>query len=142
MSPGKTRRGEGRTGVTSRTSGRGRTAATPRAQPAAPRPAQQSQERSKVKCQERHGGGGAVPLRPLEPHVSFTFKEKNRPFVLPVFAHFGMAVSSGLVASVQSLVAILQQQVDTSSHQQTPADSQTAATLQNLPTDNVMHFDP
>lgn len=51
-----------------------------------------------------------------------------------------MTVSSGLVASVQSLVAILQQQIDTNSHQ-TPAGSQDAATLQNLPTDNVMHFD-
>lgn len=51
-----------------------------------------------------------------------------------------MTVSSGLVASVQSLVAILQQQIDTNSHQ-TPAGSQNATTLQNLPTDNVMHFD-
>lgn len=61
-------------------------------------------------------------------------------FVLSFFTDLGMTVSSGLVASVQSLVAILQQQIDTNSHQ-TPAGSQNATTLQNLLTDNVMHFD-
>lgn len=92
--------------MTSRTSGRGRTAATARTQPAVPRPAQQSQEKNKVKSQDQDDG-----------------------------EDLGMTVSSGLVASVQSLVAILQQQIDTNSHQ-TPAGSQNATTLQNLPTDN------
>ncbi|XP_075896912.1 centrosomal protein of 162 kDa [Nelusetta ayraudi] len=104
VSPVKPRRAEGRTGMTSRTSGRGRTAATARTQPAVPRPAQQSQEKNQVKSQDQD-------------------------------EDLGMTVSSGLVASVQSLVAILQQQIDTNSHQ-TPAGSQNAATLQNLPTDN------
>lgn len=65
VSPVKTRRAEGRTGTTSRPSGRGRTAASARTQPAVPRPAQQSQEKNKVKSQDQDDGGGAALLEPV-----------------------------------------------------------------------------
>lgn len=54
------------------------------------------------------------------------------------FTELGMTVSSGLVASVQSLVAVLQQQVDNSGHQ-VPADSQKATPGHHPPEDNVMY---
>lgn len=65
VSPVKPRRAEGRTGMTSRTSGRGRTAATARTQPAVPRPAQQSQEKNKVKSQDQDDGEGVVLFQPV-----------------------------------------------------------------------------
>lgn len=54
------------------------------------------------------------------------------------FTELGMTVSSGLVASVQSLVAVLQQQVDTSGHQ-VHSDSLKATLGQHPPEDNVMY---
>lgn len=99
---------------------------------AVPRPAQQSQEKNKDKSHDQDDGGGLVLFQPVKlPARDITW------YVLSVFSDLGVTASSGLVASVQSLVAILQQQIDTSSHQ-TPADSQNASTLQTLPTDNVI----
>lgn len=69
----------------------------------------------------------------------FLISKKIISFVLSFFPDLGVTVSSGLVASVQSLVAILQQQIDTNGHQ-TPADSQNATTLQNVPADNVISY--
>lgn len=68
----------------------------------------------------------------------FWISKEITSFILSLSPDLGATVSSGLVASVQSLVAILQQQVDTNDHQ-TPADPQNSTTLQNLPTDNVIY---
>lgn len=133
MTPVKTRRVEGRTGMTPRTSGRGRTAATARTPSAVPRPAQQSQEKNNDKSHDQDDSGGLVLFQPVKLPV-----RDITSYVLSVFPDLGVTVSSGLVASVQSLVAILQRQIDTSSHQ-TPADSQNASTSQTLPTDNVIY---
>lgn len=75
MSPVKTRRADGRTGMTSRTSGRGRTAATARTQSAVPRPAQQSQEKNNVKGHDQDDCGGFAPFLPIKVHVALIMKE-------------------------------------------------------------------
>ncbi|XP_044063040.1 centrosomal protein of 162 kDa isoform X2 [Siniperca chuatsi] len=80
---------EGRTTVTSRPSGLSRAAAT-------------AKSRSSVSC----------PLRHPQEKVKFTKSQEKADYTEP-----GLKVSSELVASVQSLVAVLQQQIDTSSHQ-------------------------
>lgn len=116
--------------MSSRTSGRGRAAATARSQSAVPRPAQQSQEKNKDQSQDQDDAGGFALLQPIKLHVLFIIREVTS-LVLSFFPDLGVAVSSGLVASVQSLVAVLQQQVDTSGHQP-PADSHSAS-------DNVIH---
>ncbi|XP_033497664.1 centrosomal protein of 162 kDa isoform X1 [Epinephelus lanceolatus] len=84
------RRVEGRAAVTSRLSGLSRTAAPAKTHSSVSRPLQQPREKINVtKTQEKE---------------DYT-------------AEAGLKVSSELVASVQSLVAVLQQQIDTSSHQ-------------------------
>ncbi|XP_051263216.1 centrosomal protein of 162 kDa isoform X2 [Dicentrarchus labrax] len=95
VAPVRDRRAEGRTAVTSRSSGLSRAAvSTAKTQSSVPR--QYPQERAKLtKSQEKD---------------DYT-------------AEVGLKVSSELVASVQSLVAVLQQQIDTSSHQDA-ADTQ------------------
>lgn len=50
-----------------------------------------------------------------------------------------MKVSSELVASVQSLVSVLQQQMDTSSHQDAPHTLE-ARQAHSLPEDNVIKY--
>lgn len=132
----KTRRVEGRTGITPKTSGRSRTATTTRTQPAVPPPGLRSQEKNKEQNQDQDDGGGLILFQPNELHVPLII-EKIPPSVLSSFSDVGITVSSGLVASVQSLVATLQQQIDTSVHQ-TPADSQKGTSSQDLPTDNVI----
>ncbi|XP_049440497.1 centrosomal protein of 162 kDa isoform X2 [Epinephelus fuscoguttatus] len=83
------RRVEGRAAVTSRLSGLSRTAAPAKTHSSVSRPLQQPREKIKVtKTQEKED-----------------------------YTEAGLKVSSELVASVQSLVAVLQQQIDTSSHQ-------------------------
>ncbi|XP_030250867.1 centrosomal protein of 162 kDa isoform X6 [Sparus aurata] len=51
----------------------------------------------------------------------------------------GVKVSSELVASVQSLVAVLQQQIDTSSHHQDATHTLEARQAHSLPEDNAQH---
>lgn len=51
-----------------------------------------------------------------------------------------MKVSSELVASVQSLVAVLQQQIDTSSHHQDVTHTLEARQAHSLPEDNVIKY--
>ncbi|KAL7394320.1 hypothetical protein ABVT39_024209 [Epinephelus coioides] len=83
------RRVEGRAAVTSRLSGLSRTAAPAKTHSSVSRPLQEPREKIKVtKTQEKED-----------------------------YTEAGLKVSSELVASVQSLVAVLQQQIDTSSHQ-------------------------
>ncbi|XP_045895582.1 centrosomal protein of 162 kDa-like isoform X1 [Micropterus dolomieu] len=88
MAPVRGRRGGGRTAVTSRSSGLNRAAA----------PA-----KSSVSC----------PLQRPRQKATFTKSQEKDDHT----AEAGLNVSSELVASVQSLVAVLQQQIDTSSHQ-------------------------
>ncbi|XP_034384986.1 centrosomal protein of 162 kDa isoform X2 [Cyclopterus lumpus] len=75
--------------VEGRTSGLSRAAASSKTQPSVSRPLQHPREKAKV-----------------------TKSQEKEDYTEP-----GLKVSSELVASVQSLVAVLQQQVDTSSHQ-------------------------
>ncbi|XP_035862158.1 centrosomal protein of 162 kDa isoform X3 [Sander lucioperca] len=90
VAPVRGRRVEGRTAVTSRSSALSRAAATARTQSSVSRPLQHPRETAKfTKSQE---------------------KDDNT-------AETGLKASSELVASVQSLVAVLQQQIDTSGHQ-------------------------
>ncbi|XP_068426865.1 centrosomal protein of 162 kDa isoform X2 [Clinocottus analis] len=87
--PVRGRRVEGRTAGPSRASGPSPAAASARSQPSASRPLQHPGEKDRVtKSQDK--------------------EDSTEP---------GLKVSSELVASVQSLVAVLQQQIDTSSHQ-------------------------
>ncbi|XP_037641291.1 centrosomal protein of 162 kDa isoform X2 [Sebastes umbrosus] len=89
VAPGRGRRAEGRTAVTSRSSGLSRAAAAAKSQSSVSHPLQHPREKNKfTKSQDKDAD--------TEP---------------------GVKVSSELVASVQSLVAVLQQQMDTSSHQ-------------------------
>ncbi|XP_074510917.1 centrosomal protein of 162 kDa isoform X4 [Sebastes fasciatus] len=89
VAPGRGRRAEGRTAVTSRSSGLSRAATAAKSQSSVSHPLQHPQEKNKfTKSQDKDAD--------TEP---------------------GVKVSSELVASVQSLVAVLQQQMDTSSHQ-------------------------
>lgn len=74
--------------MTSRTSGRGRTAATARTQPAVPRPAQQSQEKNQVNIQDQDEGEGFVLFQPFELCVSFTFK-RNSSICFVLLYRFG-----------------------------------------------------
>lgn len=60
-------------------------------------------------------------------------------FMFVWLAEPGVKVSSELVASVQSLVAVLQQQIDTSSHQDATHTLE-ARQAHSLPQDNVIHF--
>lgn len=140
MSPVKGRRVEGRTAATSRTSGRGRAAATTRTQSAGPCPPWSPQEKPKVtKSQEKDDYAGFVHFSSHLTSCHFRLEmEKWTSVVYVSFTELGMTVSSGLVASVQSLVAVLQQQVDTGGHR-FPADSQKAITEHHPPKDNVMY---
>ncbi|KAI3361532.1 hypothetical protein L3Q82_013681 [Scortum barcoo] len=88
--PGRGRRVEGRTAMTSRPSGLSRAALA------------KAKDQSSVSC---------PPLHPRERNTFTKSPEKND------YTEAGLKVSSELVASVQSLVAVLQQQIDTSSHQ-------------------------
>ncbi|XP_028436995.1 centrosomal protein of 162 kDa isoform X2 [Perca flavescens] len=88
VAPVRGRRVEGRTAVTSRSSGLSRAAATARTQSSVSRPLQHPRETAK-----------------------FTKSQANDDNTEP-----GLNASSELVASVQSLVAVLQQQIDTSGH--------------------------
>ncbi|KAM9352865.1 centrosomal protein of 162 kDa [Symphorus nematophorus] len=107
--PVRGRRVDGRTTATSRSSGLSRPAATTRTQSSVSRPLQRPQEKAKLaKSQEKDEHTGSEP---------------------------GVKVSSELVASVQSLVAVLQQQIDTGSHLEA-ADAQEARQTQHLPKDN------
>lgn len=140
MSPVKGRRVEGRTAVTSRTSGRGRAAATTRTQSAVPCPPRSPQEKPKVtKSQEKDDYAGFCSFSSHLTACLFRLEMGKWTSVVYVsFTELGMTVSSGLVASVQSLVAVLQQQVDTSGHQ-FPADSQKSTPGHHPPKDNVMY---
>ncbi|XP_054477409.1 centrosomal protein of 162 kDa isoform X2 [Anoplopoma fimbria] len=89
VAPVRGRRVEGRTAVTSRSSGLSRAAASAKTQPSVSHPLQHSPEKAKV-----------------------TKRQEKEDHTEP-----GLKVSGELVASVQSLVAVLQQQINTSSHQ-------------------------
>ncbi|XP_037641292.1 centrosomal protein of 162 kDa isoform X3 [Sebastes umbrosus] len=90
VAPGRGRRAEGRTAVTSRSSGLSRAAAAAKSQSSVSHPLQHPREKNKFTKSQDKDADTAEP---------------------------GVKVSSELVASVQSLVAVLQQQMDTSSHQ-------------------------
>ncbi|XP_076593751.1 centrosomal protein of 162 kDa isoform X3 [Chaetodon auriga] len=111
VAPVRGRRGvEGGTAVISRSAGLSRATATTRAQPSISRPLQHPQKRNKsTKSQE---------------------KDDNT-------ADPGLKVSSELVASVQSLVTVLQQQMITSSPQDA-TDTQEARLTHDLPKDNTV----
>ncbi|XP_073342549.1 centrosomal protein of 162 kDa [Pagrus major] len=111
VAPVRGRRVEGRTVPTSKSSGLSRAAAAPRAQSAVSRPLQHAQEKAKFTKSQRKDEHKAEP---------------------------GVKVSSELVASVQSLVAVLQQQIDTSSHQ-VATHTQEARQTHYLPEDNAQH---
>ncbi|TDH12178.1 hypothetical protein EPR50_G00068450 [Perca flavescens] len=89
VAPVRGRRVEGRTAVTSRSSGLSRAAATARTQSSVSRPLQHPRETAKFTKSQANDDNTAEP---------------------------GLNASSELVASVQSLVAVLQQQIDTSGH--------------------------
>ncbi|XP_032374406.1 centrosomal protein of 162 kDa isoform X2 [Etheostoma spectabile] len=90
VAPMRGRRAEGRTAVTSRSSGLSRTTASARTQSSVSRPLQHPQETAKfTKSQEKDDNTAEPSLK----------------------------ASSELVASVQSLVSVLRQQIDTGSHQ-------------------------
>lgn len=61
-------------------------------------------------------------------------------FMFVWLAEPGVKVSSELVASVQSLVAVLQQQIDTSSHHQDATHTLEARQAHSLPEDNVIKY--
>ncbi|XP_042346714.1 centrosomal protein of 162 kDa isoform X2 [Plectropomus leopardus] len=88
--PVRGRRTMGGAAGTSRSSGLSRAAAPAKTQPSVPRPLQQPRERAK-----------------------FTESQEKDDYT-----EAGLRVSSELVASVQSLVAVLQQQIGTNSHQE------------------------
>ncbi|XP_076593758.1 centrosomal protein of 162 kDa isoform X9 [Chaetodon auriga] len=110
VAPVRGRRGvEGGTAVISRSAGLSRATATTRAQPSISRPLQHPQKRNKsTKSQEKD--------------------DNTDP---------GLKVSSELVASVQSLVTVLQQQMITSSPQDA-TDTQEARLTHDLPKDNTV----
>ncbi|XP_034730618.1 centrosomal protein of 162 kDa isoform X2 [Etheostoma cragini] len=90
VAPMRGRRVEGRTAVTSRSSGLSRSAATARTQSSVSRPLQHPRETAKFTKSKEKDDNTAEP---------------------------SLKASSELVASVQSLVAVLQQQIDTGSYQ-------------------------
>ncbi|XP_070822577.1 centrosomal protein of 162 kDa isoform X5 [Chaetodon trifascialis] len=109
VAPVRGRRVEGGTAVISRSAGLSRATATTRAQPSISRPVQHPQKKTKpTKSQEKD--------------------DNTEP---------GLKVSSELVASVQSLVTVLQQQMIISSPQDA-ADTQEARLTHVLPKDNTV----
>ncbi|XP_036931235.1 centrosomal protein of 162 kDa isoform X5 [Acanthopagrus latus] len=111
VAPVRGRRVERSIAPTSKSSGLSRAAAAGRAQSAVSRPLQHAQEKAKV-----------TKSRGKDEHT----------------AEPGVKVSSELVASVQSLVAVLQQQIDTSSHQDATHTLE-ARQAHSLPQDNAQH---
>ncbi|XP_070690850.1 centrosomal protein of 162 kDa isoform X2 [Pempheris klunzingeri] len=112
VAPVRGRRVEGRTALSSRSSGLSRAAAAAAAKPqsSVSHPLQHPQERAKFrKSQEKD--------------------DRTEP---------GLRVSSELVASVQSLVAVIQQQIDTSSHQ----DAADAHNVRSPQGTRLMHHPP
>ncbi|XP_041798678.1 centrosomal protein of 162 kDa isoform X2 [Chelmon rostratus] len=109
VAPVRSRRVEGGTAVISRSSGPSRAAAPTRTQSSISRPLQHPQKKAKfTKSQEKD--------------------DSSEP---------GLMVSSELVASVQSLVNVLQQQIISNSHQDA-TDTQEARLTQNLPKENTV----
>ncbi|TMS11282.1 Centrosomal protein of 162 kDa [Larimichthys crocea] len=107
VAPVRGRRVEGRAAVTSRSSGLSRVAVTARSQSSVSRPVQHPQDKARfTKSQEKEG-----------------------------YTEPGLNASSELVASVQSLVAVLQQQIDTGGRQDA-ADTPEASLTHHLPKDN------
>nr|XP_046255811.1 centrosomal protein of 162 kDa isoform X2 [Scatophagus argus] len=108
VAPVRGRRVEGRAAVTSKSAGPSRPAAPARTQSSASRPLQHPQERAKL-----------------------TKSPKKDNYTEP-----GLKVSNELVASVQSLVAVLQQQRDTNSHRHATDTQKTTGETYHLPKDN------
>ncbi|XP_039662293.1 centrosomal protein of 162 kDa isoform X2 [Perca fluviatilis] len=110
VAPVRGRRVEGRTSVTSRSSGLSRAAATARTQASVSRPLQHPRETAKFTKSQAKDENTAEP---------------------------GLKASSELVASVQSLVAVLQQQIDTSSHRDATATQEVRGPQETRPTQHL-----
>lgn len=147
MAPVRSRRVEGGTAVISRSSGPSRAAAPTRTQSSISRPLQHPQKKAKfTKSQEKDDSSGlcyeilfqiqkwrcwiCVSCLELCVWLSLLFVWLAEP---------GLMVSSELVASVQSLVNVLQQQIISNSHQDA-TDTQEARLTQNLPKENVITY--